>query len=63
MPLINGTSASVNFYDNTVDTGGSPPGGPDNLVLGVTNFTTDLAPTTVEAYWDPHGQHRLRDRY
>ena len=55
VPLINGTSASVNFYDNTVDTGGSPPGGPDNLVLGVTNFTTDLAPTTVEAYWDPQG--------
>jgi hypothetical protein len=31
-------NASVNFYDNRTDTGGSDPGGPDNLVLGHTNF-------------------------
>ena len=55
VPLIDGTSASVNFYDNTVDNGGSPPGGADNLVLGVTNFTTDLAPVSAEAYFDPTG--------
>ena len=55
VPLIDGTSASVNFYDNTVDNGGSPPGGADNLVLGVTNFTTDLAPVSAEAYYDPTG--------
>ena len=31
-------NASLNFYDNQTDTGGSDPGGPDNLVLGHTNF-------------------------
>ncbi len=31
-------NASLNFYDNQNDTGGSDPGGPDNLVLGHTNF-------------------------
>ena len=52
-PLIAGTAATLNFYDNTVDNGGSPPGGPDNLVLGYTNFTGDLAPATVLANYDP----------
>src|SRR5208282_1233305 len=28
----------LNFYDNANDTGGSDPGGPDNLALGDTNF-------------------------
>ena len=50
--MLNGT---VNFYDNTVDTGGSPPGGPDNLVLGVTNFTADLNPVSAGGYLDPTG--------
>src|SRR5208282_4025048 len=31
-------NASLNFYDNANDTGGSDPGGPDNLALGDTNF-------------------------
>ena len=35
-------AASVNFYDNTVDNGGSPGALPDNLVLGYTNFTAHL---------------------
>ena len=52
-PVPTVTNASVNFYDNTDDTGGSDPGGADNLVLGHTNFTDTLAPadighTTVE---------------
>ena len=38
---------TVNFGDNTADTGGSPPGSPDNLVLGVTNFTTELCPADI----------------
>ncbi len=50
--VLNGT---VNFYDNTTDTGGSPPGGPDNLVLGVTNFTADLNPVSAGGYLDPTG--------
>jgi hypothetical protein len=50
--VLNGT---VNFYDNTTDTGGSPPGGPDNLVLGVTNFTADLNPVSSGGYLDPTG--------
>ena len=55
VPLLNGTAANVNFYDNTVDTGGSPPGGADNLVLGFTNFTADLAPVSTVAFYDPQG--------
>lgn len=45
-------NASVSFYDNTADNGGSPPGGPDDLVLGYTDFTgvvtaADIGLTTV----------------
>ena len=53
-PLVTG-QAFVNFYDNTTDTGGSPPGGPDNLVLGWTNFTADLAPFNANIPDSPHG--------
>lgn len=45
--------AELNFYDNTLDTGGSPPGGADDLVLGFTNFTADLAPQSAQAFFDP----------
>ena len=45
-PVQSVTNASVNFFDNHADNGGSPPGGPDNLVLGDTNFTDLLLPTT-----------------
>jgi hypothetical protein len=56
VPVLAQTQAVVNFYDNTVDTGGSPPGGADNLVLGFTNFTADLAPAnTGVAFFDPTG--------
>ncbi len=55
VPVLLQTQATVNFYDNTVDTGGSPPGGPTDLVLGYTNFTADLAPTSNVAYNDPTG--------
>ena len=41
IPVIT-ANASVNFYDNTGDTGGSPPGGADDLVLGFTAFTGAL---------------------
>jgi hypothetical protein len=54
-PAFNTQFGTVNFYDNTVDTGGSPPGGADNLVLGYTNFTADLAPVSTEAFFDPTG--------
>jgi hypothetical protein len=33
--------ASLNFFDNANDTGGSDPGGPDNLALGDTNFVSN----------------------
>lgn len=46
IPVIT-VNASVNFYDNTVDTGGSPPGGPDDLVLGYTDFTGVLNTTLI----------------
>jgi hypothetical protein len=46
IPVIT-VNASVNFYDNTVDTGGSPPGGADNLVLGYTEFTGALDTTLI----------------
>ena len=42
--VLNGT---VNFYDNTIDTGGSPPGGPDDLVLGYHRFHRRLLNTTL----------------
>jgi len=41
-PIVTASSASVNFFDNNADNGGSPPGGEDNLVLGHTNFTAVL---------------------
>ena len=47
VPLLNGTAASLNFYDNTADTGGSPGTGPDNLVLGHTNFTANLGTSDI----------------
>ena len=28
-PVVTQTNASVNFFDNHADNGGSPPGGPD----------------------------------
>jgi len=31
-------NATLNFYDNTTDTGGSDPGGPSDLALGKTNL-------------------------
>ena len=43
------TNASVNFFDNHADNGGSPPGGADNLVLGDTNFTDLLLPIATAA--------------
>ena len=43
-PVVTQTNASVNFFDNHADNGGSPPGGPANLVLGDTNFTDLLLP-------------------
>jgi hypothetical protein len=46
IPVIT-ANASVNFYDNTVDTGGSPPGGADDLVLGFTQFTGALDTTLI----------------
>ena len=46
-PVVTQTNASVNFFDNHADNGGSPPGGPDNLVLGDTNFTDLLLPTAT----------------
>jgi hypothetical protein len=55
VPVFNSVFGSVYFYDNMADTGGSPPGGPDNLVLGYTNFTADLAPVTSTANYDPEG--------
>ena len=52
VPILGATAASLNFYDNTTDTGGSPPGGPDDLVLGHTNFfglltSANIGVTTV----------------
>ena len=41
-PVVTVQNAVVNFYDNSADNGGSPPGGEDNLVLGFTNFTGTL---------------------
>ena len=41
-PCHDSSNASVNFFDNNADNGGSPPGGEDNLVLGHTNFTAEL---------------------
>src|SRR5208282_5047998 len=38
-PVVTVTNASLNFFDNHADNGGSPPGGPSNLVLGDTSFT------------------------
>ena len=46
-PLSNSTNASVNFFDNNADNGGSPPGGEDNLVLGHTNFTAVLTTADI----------------
>ena len=46
IPVIT-ANATVNFYDNTVDTGGSPPGGPDDLVLGYTDFTGTLTTSLI----------------
>jgi hypothetical protein len=43
-PVVTVTDATVNFFDNHADNGGSPPGGADNLVLGDTNFTDLLVP-------------------
>jgi len=53
--IVGSLFAEVNFFDNTVDNGGSPPGGADNLVLGFTNFTADLAPLSSIALHDPTG--------
>jgi hypothetical protein len=36
-PNTGASNVSVNFLDNQADNGGAPPGGPDDLVLGVTN--------------------------
>ena len=47
IPVIT-ANASVNFYDNTGDMGGSLPGGPDDLVLGY--HLLHRSPD--------HGQHR-----
>jgi hypothetical protein len=33
-PVVTAFPATVTFHDNTADTGGSPPGRPDNLYLG-----------------------------
>jgi hypothetical protein len=35
-PVVTAFPATVTFHDNTADTGGSPPGGPDDLFLGET---------------------------
>jgi hypothetical protein len=41
------TNVTLNFHDNTADTGGSDPGGPDNLILGNTNFTQCLTTDNI----------------
>jgi hypothetical protein len=41
-PVVTVTNATLNFFDNHADNGGSPPGGPSDLVLGDTNFTDTL---------------------
>jgi hypothetical protein len=46
-PVVTVQNATVNFFDNNADNGGSPPGGEDNLVLGFTNFTATLAPVDI----------------
>ncbi len=46
-PVVTATAASVNFYDNTADTGGSWPGGPSDLVLGYTQFTGNLGTANI----------------
>ncbi len=43
-PVVTVTNATLNFFDNHADNGGSPPGGPSDLVLGDTNFTDTLVP-------------------
>ena len=43
-PVVTVPNATLNFFDNHADNGGSPPGGADNLVLGDTNFTDLLVP-------------------
>jgi hypothetical protein len=45
-PIVTALSASVNFFDNKADTGGSDPFA-DNLVLGHTNFTATLSPADI----------------
>ena len=45
VPVIT-ANATVNFYDNTGDTGGSLPG-PDDLVLGYTSFTGALVTANI----------------
>ncbi len=47
VPILGAVAATVNFYDNQTDTGGSPPGGPDGLVLGHTNFLATLASADI----------------
>ncbi len=47
VPILGATAASLNFYDNQTDTGGSSPGGPDGLVLGHTNFTATLTAADI----------------
>ena len=47
VPILGATAAVVNFYDNQTDTGGSPPGGPDGLVVGHTNFLAQLTAADV----------------
>jgi len=46
-PVVTVGTPTVNFFDNHADNGGSPPGGPDNLVLGVTNFNNTLTPLDI----------------
>ena len=52
-PVVTQTNASVNFFDNHADNGGSPPGGADNLVLGDTNFTDLLLPIATAGIRPP----------
>jgi hypothetical protein len=49
-PVVTEGSATVNFFDNHADQGGSPPGGPDDLVLGYTNFTGTLDPFGIPSF-------------
>jgi hypothetical protein len=46
-PVDSVQNATVNFFDNNADNGGSPPGGEDGLVLGYTNFTATLTPAYI----------------